>query len=83
MERDEIQKEGREVLRRKFLDFDMECVDVLIGKQHSNLYGTHSWYGDTIGFWNGMQLVMSTKYLYPADFTRWLSRRRHCLRLRY
>ena len=44
---------------------------VLIGKQHSNLYGTHSWYGDTIGFWDGNRLIMSTKYLYPADFTRW------------
>jgi uncharacterized membrane protein YqiK len=31
-ERDAIQHEGREVLRRKFLEFDIECVDVLIGK---------------------------------------------------
>ena len=30
--RDEIQKESREELRRKFRDFDIECVDVLIGK---------------------------------------------------
>jgi len=31
-ERDEIQMEAREELRRKFHDFDIECVDVLIGK---------------------------------------------------
>jgi len=31
-ERDVIQGESREELRRKFRDFDIECVDVLIGK---------------------------------------------------
>jgi uncharacterized membrane protein YqiK len=31
-ERDDIQKEAREELKRKFRDFDIECVDVLIGK---------------------------------------------------
>jgi uncharacterized membrane protein YqiK len=31
-ERDLIQKESREELRKKFLEFDIECVDVLIGK---------------------------------------------------
>jgi uncharacterized membrane protein YqiK len=31
-ERDLIQKEAREELKRKFLAFDIECVDVLIGK---------------------------------------------------
>jgi uncharacterized membrane protein YqiK len=31
-QRDAIQGEGREELRRKFRDFDIECVDVLIGK---------------------------------------------------
>jgi uncharacterized membrane protein YqiK len=30
--RDEIQKEAREELHRKFREFDIECVDVLIGK---------------------------------------------------
>src|SRR5207253_2764393 len=30
--RDAIQTEAREELRRKFRDFDIECVDVLIGK---------------------------------------------------
>ncbi len=52
-------------------DFGPSIRRVLIGRQHSNLYGTHSWYGDTIGFWDGNKLVTSTKYLYPADFTRW------------
>jgi uncharacterized membrane protein YqiK len=31
-QRDEIQAEAREELRRKFREFDIECVDVLIGK---------------------------------------------------
>jgi uncharacterized membrane protein YqiK len=31
-QRDEIQGEGRDELRRKFREFDIECVDVLIGK---------------------------------------------------
>jgi uncharacterized membrane protein YqiK len=31
-QRDAIQNEAREELRRKFRDFDIECVDVLIGK---------------------------------------------------
>jgi len=31
-QRDDIQHESRDELRRKFLEFDIECVDVLIGK---------------------------------------------------
>jgi uncharacterized membrane protein YqiK len=31
-DRDAIQHEGREEMRRKFREFDIECVDVLIGK---------------------------------------------------
>jgi len=31
-DRDQIQREAREELRRKFREFDIECVDVLIGK---------------------------------------------------
>ena len=31
-QRDSIQQESREELRRKFREFDIECVDVLIGK---------------------------------------------------
>ena len=44
---------------------------VYIGQEHKNVYGTHSWYGDTIGFWDGNKLITHTKYLLPADFTRW------------
>jgi hypothetical protein len=44
---------------------------VYIGQEHKNVYGTHSWYGDTVGFWDGAKLVTSTKYLLPGDFTRW------------
>lgn len=52
-------------------DFANGIRRVYIGREHENLYGTHSWYGDTIGFWDGDKLVTSTKYLLPADFTRW------------
>jgi hypothetical protein len=44
---------------------------VYSGQEHQNVYGTHSWFGDTIGFWDGNKLVTHTKYLLPADFTRW------------
>ena len=44
---------------------------IYIGQEHKNVYGTHSWFGDTVGFWSGNKLVTSTKYLLPADFTRW------------
>lgn len=52
-------------------DFANSIRRVYIGQQHQNLYGTHSWYGDTIGFWDGNKLITHTKYLLPADFTRW------------
>jgi hypothetical protein len=44
---------------------------VYIGQEHKNVFGTHSWYGDTVGFWDGNKLVTHTKYLLPGDFTRW------------
>jgi hypothetical protein len=34
-QRDEIQNEAREALRKRFREFDIECVDVLIGKPDS------------------------------------------------
>ena len=52
-------------------DFGPGIRRVYIGQEHKNVYGTHSWYGDTIGFWDGNRLVTHTKYLLPADFTRW------------
>jgi uncharacterized membrane protein YqiK len=33
-DRDVIQQEAREELRRRFHEFDIECVDMLIGKPH-------------------------------------------------
>lgn len=44
---------------------------IYIGEEHINLSGTHSWYGDTIGFWDGDRLITHTVDLYPGDFTRW------------
>jgi uncharacterized membrane protein YqiK len=38
-ERDLIQEEAREELRRRFREFDIECVDVLIGKPDTNEKG--------------------------------------------
>ncbi len=52
-------------------DFGPSIRRVYIGQDHKNVFGTHSWYGDTIGFWDGNKLVTHTKYLLPADFTRW------------
>jgi hypothetical protein len=52
-------------------DYASSIRRVYIGQEHKNLYGTHSWYGDIIGFWDGDKLVTHTKYLLPADFTRW------------
>jgi hypothetical protein len=52
-------------------DFDSGTRRIYIGKEHVNLTGTHSWYGDTIGFWDGDKLVTHTVYLLPSDFTRW------------
>lgn len=52
-------------------DFANAIRRIYIGKEHQNLYGTHSWMGDTVGFWDGNKLVIHTKYLLPADFTRW------------
>ncbi|HEY7671615.1 MAG TPA: hypothetical protein VIC71_05300 [Gammaproteobacteria bacterium] len=52
-------------------DFASSVRRIYIGQEHKNVTGTHSWYGDTIGFWDGDKLVTHTKYLLPADFTRW------------
>jgi hypothetical protein len=52
-------------------DFGPSIRRVYVGQEHKNVYGTHSWFGDTIGFWDGQKLVTNTKYLLPADFTRW------------
>lgn len=52
-------------------DFASGVRRVYIGEQHSELLGTHSWFGDIIGHWDGDKLVTHTVDLLPADFTRW------------
>lgn len=55
-------------------DFSNGIRRIYINQEHTNLLdmnGSHSWYGDTVGFWDGDKLVTHTKYLIPADFTRW------------
>jgi hypothetical protein len=52
-------------------DFANSVRRIYIGKEHNNQTGTHSWFGDTIGFWDGDKLITNTVDLYPADFTRW------------
>ena len=52
-------------------DFDSSIRRVFIGEEHKNLTGTHSWYGDIVGFWDGERLVTHTVDLLPVDFTRW------------
>ena len=52
-------------------DFDSSIRRIYIGQEHKNLFGTHSWYGDTIGFWDGDRLITHTVDVLPGDFTRW------------
>lgn len=55
-------------------DFANGIRRIYINQEHTNLAemnGQHSWYGDTIGFWDGDKLITNTKYVKPADFTRW------------
>ena len=43
-------------------DFGPSIRRVYIGQEHKNVFGTHSWYGDTIGFWDADKLVTNTTY---------------------
>ena len=52
-------------------DFDSSIRRIYISQEHRNLYGTHSWYGDIVGFWDGDRLITHTVDLLPVDFTRW------------
>lgn len=52
-------------------DFASSVRRIHIGQEHKNLTGTHSWYGDIVGFWDGDKLVTHTVDLLPVDFTRW------------
>lgn len=51
-------------------DLMNETRRVYIGQEHKNIFGTHSWLGDTIGFWMGDKLVTWTKDVLPADYFR-------------
>jgi len=52
-------------------DYSSGTRRIYIGQEHINLIGTHSWYGDTVGFWDGDRLITHTVDLFPTDFTRW------------
>ncbi|HUF73796.1 MAG TPA: hypothetical protein VMR74_12955 [Gammaproteobacteria bacterium] len=52
-------------------DYSSGTRRIHVDEEHVNLSGTHSWYGDTIGFWDGDRLITHTVDLYPSDFTRW------------
>jgi hypothetical protein len=51
-------------------DFMNETRRVYIGAEHVNVDAQHSPAGDSIGFWNGDELVIWTKWVNPADYTR-------------
>jgi hypothetical protein len=51
-------------------DFMNETRRIFIGKEHVNNFGTHSWLGDTVGFWDGDRLVTHTVDLLPVDYFR-------------
>jgi hypothetical protein len=51
-------------------DFMNETRRVYIGAEHVNIEGKHSATGDSIGFWNGDELVIWTKWVNPADYVR-------------
>ena len=43
---------------------------IYINQEHVNDYGTHSWLGDTVGFWDGDKLVTHTIAVLPVDYFR-------------
>ena len=43
---------------------------IYIGQEHKNVYGTHSWLGDAIGFWDGDRLIAHVIDLMPVDYFR-------------
>lgn len=51
-------------------DLANETRRIYINQEHKNIDGAHSPTGDSIGFWNGNQLIVWTKDLWPADFFR-------------
>jgi hypothetical protein len=53
-------------------DFMNESRRIYIGGEHLNVESQHSATGDSIGFWNGDELVIWTKWVNPADYFRGL-----------
>ncbi len=51
-------------------DFMNETRRIYIEDEHVNNFGTHTWLGDTIGFWDGDRLVTHTVDLLPVDYFR-------------
>ncbi len=51
-------------------DFMNETRRVYINGKHVNVDGKHSATGDSIGFWDKDKLIIWTKWINPADFTR-------------
>ncbi len=51
-------------------DFMNETRRVYIGGQHVNIDAKHSATGDSIGFWDKDRLIIWTKWINPADYTR-------------
>jgi len=51
-------------------DFMNETRRVYINGEHVNIDGKHSATGDSIGFWDRDTLIIWTKWINPADYTR-------------
>ena len=51
-------------------DLANETRRVYISDEHVNLTGSHTWLGDTIGFWDGDRLITHTVDVLPVDYFR-------------
>ena len=51
-------------------DFMNETRRVYLGSEHVNIDAKHSATGDSIGFWDKDKLIVWTKWINPADYTR-------------
>lgn len=51
-------------------DFMNESRRIFIDGEHRNIDGKHSATGDSIGFWDNDRLVIWTRWVNPADYTR-------------
>lgn len=51
-------------------DLANETRRVFINQEHENIDGSHSPTGDSIGFWNGNQLIVWSNDMWPADYFR-------------